>query len=191
MSSGGDSRAALARLAELTRERNRVEGEIAALIDRPAHPGHVGEFIARHVFDIALETSASAAGIDGRFRTGPLTGASVNVKFYPRNGGLLDINPKGVPDYYLVLAGPWTPPNSSRGTSAPWVIANVFLFDSSALLEKPQQRGVKVGAATSVIRALWDAAEIYTVGRNPALVVSPQQQEWLRLFGADALNAKG
>jgi hypothetical protein len=34
--------------------------------------GHLGEWIAAQVFDIALEASAVAVGIDGRFRSGPL-----------------------------------------------------------------------------------------------------------------------
>jgi hypothetical protein len=36
--------------------------------------GHLGEWIASVVFDIELESSASAKGIDGRFRSGPLRG---------------------------------------------------------------------------------------------------------------------
>jgi hypothetical protein len=34
--------------------------------------GHLGEWIAAQVFDIELETSASRAAIDGRFKTGSL-----------------------------------------------------------------------------------------------------------------------
>lgn len=110
----------LTRLSTLIRERNRVATEIAAVIGRPAHPGHLGEFLAAQIFDIALERSATVKGIDGRFRTGALAGHSVNVKFYPCNAGLLDINPTAVPACYLVLAGPWTAAVSSRGTTAPW-----------------------------------------------------------------------
>jgi hypothetical protein len=44
--------------------------------------GHLGEWIASQVFDIALEVSAVAEGIDGVFRSGALEGSMVNVKWY-------------------------------------------------------------------------------------------------------------
>jgi hypothetical protein len=61
----------LAQAAALLRERNAVDGELAQLIQRPMTSGHLGEWIAAQIFDIELEPSAVAAGIDGRFRSGP------------------------------------------------------------------------------------------------------------------------
>lgn len=180
-----DERDVLLELSSLIRERNRVEASIARLIGRPAHPGHVGEFIASRIFGIVLEPSATAKGIDGRFPVGgPLGGCSVNVKWYPRNAGLLDINPDGVPDYYLVLAGQWTPPVSSRGFAAPWLITHIFLFDAADLVAKLRRRGVKIGTATSVARAYWDEAEVYPRETNTALPLTEDQRELLRLFEA-------
>jgi hypothetical protein len=54
--------------AALLRECNAIDAEMAQLIDRPMTSGHLGEWIAAHVFDIELEASAVAASIDGRFR---------------------------------------------------------------------------------------------------------------------------
>jgi hypothetical protein len=56
----------------LLRGRNVIDAELAGLIQRPMTSGHLGEWVAAQVFDIELEASAVAAGIDGRFRTGPL-----------------------------------------------------------------------------------------------------------------------
>jgi hypothetical protein len=42
--------------------------------------GHLGEWLAAQVFDIELEVTAAAAGIDGRFRSGPLPGRTVNIR---------------------------------------------------------------------------------------------------------------
>jgi hypothetical protein len=39
-------------------------------------------------FDIEVEPSAAAPGIDGRFRSGPLHGLSVNIKWYMKHQGL-------------------------------------------------------------------------------------------------------
>jgi hypothetical protein len=52
--------------------------------------GHLGEWIAAQVFDIELEGSAVAAAIDGRFRSDPLQGQTVNTKWYFKREGLLD-----------------------------------------------------------------------------------------------------
>ena len=44
----------LEKLAELIKRRNRIDNEIAGIINRPVERGHVGEFIAFQ-FDIELE----------------------------------------------------------------------------------------------------------------------------------------
>src|SRR4051794_10887323 len=46
--------ARLARLADLLREKNAIDREIAAVLGRPALQGHAGEYIAAAVFDIEL-----------------------------------------------------------------------------------------------------------------------------------------
>lgn len=96
----------LARAAALLRERNAIDAELARIIQRPMTSGHLGEWIAAQVFDIELEASAVAAGIDGRFRSGPLQGRSVNIKWYLKREGMLDTTECAALDYYLVLTGP-------------------------------------------------------------------------------------
>lgn len=173
----------LARLAELIGARNAVARDIAALIARPAQIGHIGEYIASRVFGLALEESASRKGVDGRFAEGSLVDRTVNVKWYARQEGLLDLTPEALPDFYLVLAGPRCPAGSSRGGARPWVIRSVHLFESGELMEALTARGVKLGTATSVASGLWDAAEVYPNQRSPWLVVSDEQRRMLRLFG--------
>src|SRR5690242_4625709 len=128
---------------------------------RPMTSGHLGEWIAAQVFDIELEESAVAAGIDGRFRSGPLRGRTVNVKWYLKREGLLDTTESTALDYYLVLTGPTSAAGSSRGTTRPWCIEAVFLFDAPQLRSEQVMRGVKLGVASSVIKQQWAAAEIY------------------------------
>ena len=53
--------------------------------------GRLGEWIAAQVFDIAVEASAAAAGIDGRFRSAPSQGRTVNIKWYLKREGLLTL----------------------------------------------------------------------------------------------------
>ena len=86
-------------------------------------------------------------------------------------------------DHYLVLAGPRSAAASSKGGTRPWRIDAVYLFDSKYLLADLTSRGVKVGVATGVRNAHWEAAEIYPTSANPALPVSARQAAKLALFG--------
>jgi hypothetical protein len=172
----------LPHLASLIHQRNTLEQRITALTGRPAHIGHLGEYIASRIFAIALEPSATNKGFDGRFTRPPLQGHTVNIKWYAFLEGILDINPAAVPDHYLVLSGPRQPAQSSRDHVRPWTIAHVFLFDGPALVGELQRWGVKIGIAASVRREYWEAAELYPRPQNPLLPLSPQQHVWLQLF---------
>lgn len=177
---GGQSK--LIDLASLLAERNAVDATIAAIIGRPAQVGHLGEYVAGEIFGIQLEASAVQAGYDGRFRDGPLAGKTVNIKMYGKREGLLDINEKNVPDFYLVLAGPKSSQLTSKGSTRPFVIKEVFLFDAPALIERVRERGVKIGVATSVISSEWEAALIFPPPSKAPLVLADYQLGLLRLF---------
>lgn len=176
----------LPHLADLCRQRNALDARIAALINRPAERSHIGEFIASRIFDIDLEASATSRSIDGRFRYAPLTGRSVNVKFYGKCEGLLEVCVADPPEFYLVLSGGRGPAASSRGRTRPLIIEQVHLFDSAILHPAIAARGVKVGIATSVGRAAWDAAEVFPRQSNPMLPLSPEQQSMIALFSGDS-----
>jgi hypothetical protein len=178
----------LTQLAGLIRRRNLLEREITALIGRPAQPGHLGEFIASRIFYITLEESASHKSIDGRFNAGPLKGRSVNIKWYALHEGLLDITPDALLDFYLVLTGPKSGTMTSRGRVRPWTIEAVYLFDAHDLVSQLDAAGVKIGTATSVRHQFWERAEIYPHQNNPKLIVSGEQRNQIRLFGANSLD---
>ena len=144
--------------------------------------GHTGEYIASLIFDIALEESASRKGIDGRFTSGALIGRTVNIKWYTRQEGILDITLEGLPEYYLVLTGPKAGASSSRGQSRPWVIDHVYLFEATTLVDALRQSGVKIGTATSVRQELWSAAEIYPAQNNNVLVLTENKRSALAFF---------
>lgn len=169
-------------VADLIRERNEIDRQVSEITQRPVSAGHVGEWIASQVFDIELEPSAVTKAIDGRFASGPLAGSTVNVKFYGKQEGLLDVSLERALDYYLVMTGPRSGAVSSRGGTRPLVIAAVYLFDAKALLETLQKRGVKIGVATSVRTHHWQEAEIFPRGDNPMLPLTDEQAELLGLF---------
>jgi hypothetical protein len=171
------------RLAQLVQARNQIDDEIAAVIGRPAQPGHLGEFIASRVFGIGLERSAVQAGFDGRFAGGPFAGNTVDIKWYGKREGLLDINEAHVPDFYLVLAGPKSDETSSRGGTRPWLIEEVFLFDAPELVKEQKARGVKLGVASSVPNRYWEAARIYPPSHGAPFRISEEQVKLLALFG--------
>ena len=181
----------VAEIAGLLRERNAVDARIAEIIQRPMTAGHLGECIAARVFDIELEASAVAEGIDGVFRSGPRQGSTVNVKWYLKREGLLDTSESARLDYYLVLTGPLGAAPSSRGAVRPWCVDAVFLFDARQLRAEQETRGVKRGIASSVRKSQWAAAEIYPTAANATLPVGADQAALLALFRSDLLTATG
>ena len=171
------------RLASLIHQRNGLDAKIAEVIGRPALPGHFGEFVAAQVFGITLHDSATYKGNDGLFMAGPLKGKTVEIMFYTKNTGLLDMKTNSIPDFHLVLTGPRSAAESSRGKMLPWIIESVYLFDTVALTRKLQERNVKIGTATSVRNIFWDEAEIYPKQHNSVLELTPGQRELIALFG--------
>jgi hypothetical protein len=166
----------LQQLAELIRQRNRIDDAIGDLIGRPAEKGHISEYIAAIIFDIELCGSKTNPGADGYFRSGALAGRSVEIKYLALDeGGLLYTStpPKYLADFYLVLTGPRASAASSKGRKRPFVIDYVYRFSQSTIVQSPDPP-----------RASWDAAEIYPQPRNPLLTLMEQQREMLRLFGS-------
>ena len=172
----------LTQLASLIGKRNTLDEEIARIIGRPALRGHIGEFIASLVFDIQLNPSAAAKASDGRFSSGPLTGRSVNVKFYGQQDGLMAIRSDAVPDFYLVLTGPRAAAEASMGKTRPTVIRHVYLFDGPSLVASLTRAGRRLSEATGIAKAIWDAAEIYPRAANPTVVLDENQRKALALF---------
>ena len=172
----------LEQLAKLIKRKNLSDGEIARIIGRPVERGHAGEYLAAHIFNISLQHSASTKGIDGYFNNGKLKGKTVNIKWYGKLEGLLDILPQYLPDFYLVMTGPKAPAVSSRRMTRPWTIAHVFLFETSKLIKDLATRDVKIGVATSVKSRIWEAAEIYPEQKNDLLIMSDRQKDLIALF---------
>ena len=170
-------------LANLISKKNILDIEISKIIGRPAEKGHVGEYIASQIFDIELSDSATNKGSDGYFRTGNLSNKQVNVKFYGKREGILDVNTTtSPPEYYLVLTGPSSPATSSKGTSRPWIIESVFLFEHEKLIEILHKKGIQIGVATSVSKDNWERAELYPHNTNNSIILTEEQKVSLSLF---------
>jgi hypothetical protein len=172
----------LERLARLIQERDAIDREISNLIGRPALLGHVGELIAAAIFEISLEESAAAKGFDGRFACPPLKDCTVNIKWYAKREGVLDLTPACLPDYYLVLAGPASPATSSKGKDRPWLIESVHLFRGKDLCTSLEKSLKHIGRATSVRKSFWNEAEIYPLQTCRLLPLSDDQRRMLSLF---------
>jgi len=172
----------LPRVAELLHERNRINDQIAAIMERPMTSGHLGEWIAAQVFDIELERSATTTAFDGRFRSGPLQGRTVNVKWYLKREGLLDMTTSETLDDYLVMTGPVSAAVSSHSQTRPWQIHSVYLFDAHRLRADLFARGRSIGTASSIRTELWKQAEIYPTPANTRMSLTDRQVEALQLF---------
>ena len=174
----------LYKLADLLSQMNSIGERVSAITQRPATIGHAGEYIASQVFDIELEESAVAKGIDGRFRSGQLAGRTVNVKWYGKLEYMLDINPKALPDFFLVMTGPKAREPVSKGSIRPWLIEFVFLINAAELMIELEVRGVKIGVATSVRKHEWQVAEIYPNKRSMVYRMTDKQMGMLSAFGS-------
>ena len=174
-------------LADLLKRRNQINERIAGVVGRPALAPHICEYIASEVFDIELESPVTQAECDGRFCSGPLTGKTVRIKHYGKPRSYLDINPRLLPEYYLVLAGPKkTAATSLRRGARPFVIEGVFLFDAHGLFDRLTQRGAKIGIATNIRSEEWDRARIFPQPSEfAALTVTSDQAQSLNLFRHD------
>ena len=69
------------RLARLLNDRNSIDKKIGEIIGRPALTGHIGEYIAAEIFNIALSASASEKSLDGSFQSGVLACNSVDIEY--------------------------------------------------------------------------------------------------------------
>ncbi len=172
----------LAKLANLLNEQNKINAQIAEIIQRPAQTGHIGEYIASKIFDIELNQSAAHAGMDGYFRSGILLGKSVDAKYYGKREGLHNVSQNHPPDYYLIMTGEKTNASSSRGKTRPFSIKLIYLFEARELIERLVSRGVKIGIATSMQKELWSAAEIYPAQTNRKLMLNDGQKQLISLF---------
>ena len=180
----------LKQFARLIKQLNTTMDKIACRTGRPALIGHTGEYLAKEIFSVELHESGNKEGFDGwfprhrGFQPASLRGKTVNIKWYTKREGILDIKLPNGPDYYLVFAGPKTPPRSSRKTTRPWVINSVHLFEGESLIKKLRGRPrlKKIGIATSVAEEYWKESEIYPNQANPALIPTLSQQQQLVLF---------
>jgi hypothetical protein len=173
----------LPRLAELLRARNTVESNIANLLGNSVSLGTVGEYIAAQIFGITLIPSSHHSEFAGIFANQPLAGKTVDVQWYPRREGFLNVHSEPAPDYILVLAGPRQESSTARALVNPWLICSVHLFHGQELLSALRERGVQIGSHTSVINQLWERAEIFPTPRNPLLTLTEEQCRLLKLFG--------
>ena len=173
----------LPRLAELLRARNTVESNIANLLGSNVNLSTVGEYIAATIFTITLISSTQNNEFTGIFASQSLRGKTVDVQWYPRREGFLNVHAESTPDYYLVLAGPKQESSTARALVNPWLISSIHLFSAPELLIALRERGVQIGSHTSVINQLWERTEIFPAQHNSALVLTEEQRLLIQLFG--------
>lgn len=172
----------LARLAELLHARNTVESNIANLLNCSANLSSVGEYIAANIFGITLIPSAQHSEFEGIFAHGQLAGKTVDIQWYPRREGFMNIHPQRSPDFYLVMAGPRQESSTTRALVNPWLITSVHLFESSELLAALHERGVQIGSHTSIINQFWERSEIFPQLHNQSLLLTDEQRQLLQMF---------
>lgn len=172
----------LARLAQLVRARNTVESNIANLLRCSVNLNDIGEYIAATIFGITLIPSTHHSEFAGIFAHDHLAGKTVDIQWYPRREGFMNVHSQPAPDFYLVFAGPRQESSTTRALVNPWLITSVHLFESNELLAALHERGVQIGSHTSIINQFWERSEIFPQARNTILTLTDEQRQLLRLF---------
>ncbi len=168
---------AVAHLADLLRERNHIDEQIAG-----------GEWISEQTLGVKLHDSAIHPASDGHFTQPPFAGRTVQVKTYLTRTNVLDMNKPGQPqpDYYLAITGPKSSSGTSRGCTHPFVLREVFLFETAPLVQRLEGRVKNIGTSTSVRKQEWEDARIYPViGEAGRMQLLPDQVEALTLLRGD------
>lgn len=151
----------IGKIADLLKDRNKIDQQITGIIGRPAEKGHISEWIASKVFPIELNRNKNEKGYDGIFSEGSLKGKKVDIKYYTVNQHQIDLNPEISEDVYLlVFTGPYRSAAASEKQNRPFCISNIYIFNERELCDKLKS-GVKVGKATSVKEKYWGRGEIY------------------------------
>ena len=177
----------LEEFACLIKNRNKIDERISELTSRPASTGHIGEYLAKEIFEIVLDKSAAKKGVDGTFDKDGLKG-SVNIKYYTSDYRFLIIDAcrDNRPDYFLIFRGSSIKKTSSKDIYYPLDIHSVHLFESEPLVCSLKANRVQIGKppsrATSVKTCYWEAAQIYPCQKNKDLLVSEKQKRQLALF---------
>lgn len=164
----------------MLRKRNLIDAELADAMGKPMASGHLGEWLAARIFDIGLVPSSAHPVFDGHFRSGQLAGRTVNVKWYLKREGMLDISDSLELDFYLVLCGP--PATPAAKSTRPWLIDAVYLFDAQKLHADLRGRNLRLGIASSVRNQLWADAQIHPPTPSSPLRLASRQHELLSLF---------
>lgn len=173
--------AELRQMAGLLRARNAIDDVIATITDRPVNPGHLGEWIAARIFP---------SNSSSRPLPGPSTAAF--DRSCRGRGGEREVvrQARGCAGHDGAFVSRLLPraDRSALGRTHltryhPPTHDRVGLpFPAAKLAETIRDTGLKLGIATSVRNALWDAAEVYPEQCNPELPLSPQQRHLLALF---------
>lgn len=83
------------------------------------------------------------------------------------------------------MTGPKSGAVSSRGTTRPFTINSVFLFDANELVTKLKTKNIKIGVATSVRAQMWEDGMVYPIQHNSKLAISDGQKGLLELFSEE------
>src|SRR5258708_17280287 len=123
----------LPRLADLLRARNTVESNIANLLGSGVNLNTVGVYIAATIFGITLLPFTRSSEFTGTFASQPLSGKTVDVQWYPRREGFMNVRAEASPDYYLVFAGPKQESSTARALVNPCLVSSLHLFETQDL----------------------------------------------------------
>lgn len=154
------------------RRRRSADEELSRVLGQPVEGRNLCELIAARAMDIELEPSDREVGLVGIFRSGPLAGSRVSLRFHRHLEVLRPPKPEESCDYHVVLLGP-------PDTSSPDLLDSMYLFDTASFARESQR-----GQAPEARKDGWREAEIFPRQGAPWQVV--EEEGWGLLRQIDA-----
>jgi hypothetical protein len=138
------------------RRRRTADEDLSRILGSPVERWNLCELVTARALDVEVELSSAEWGQVGVFRSGPLTGSRVSIKFYSAREYLCPTGPEPPCDYHVAIKGP-------PDTRLPELIHRIYLFEVAGLPEEMEGRG----SSMAQVDDSWDAFEIYPRSFSP------------------------
>jgi hypothetical protein len=142
--------------ADALRRRRAADDDLSRILGRPVERWNLCELVTARALDVELELSSVEWGQVGVFRSGPLAGSRVSVRFYSSLEPLRPTGPEPPCDYHVAIKGP-------PDTRFPELIHRIYLFEVAGIPEEIERRG----GSMAQVDETWDAFEVFPRSFSP------------------------
>gem|GEM_PF-1480306 len=153
----------LSDFADALRRRRAADDDLSRILGLPVERWNLCELVTARALDVEVELSSVEWGQVGVFRSGPLAGSRVSVRFYSAMEPLRPTAPEPPCDHHVAILGP-------PDTRFPELIHGIYLFEVAWIFEEMERSG---GLMAQVDEA-WDAFKVFPGSFSPWKVIQSE-----------------